>query len=74
MNHIGWDNMPDDDPRYQRTGQWVRRNSELAEGTIVDLEGNCLIINAPDIRAAPFKVHESKVTILEDHRASRGLR
>jgi hypothetical protein len=54
-----------------RTGQWVRRNGKLAEGTIVDLEGNCLIINAPDIRAVPFKIHESKVTILRDHRRWR---
>ena len=57
--------MPESDPKFLRTGQWTRRNGQLAEGTIIDREGTCLIINALDIRACPFKVAEDKVTLVK---------
>jgi len=59
--------MDESDPKYLRDGQWVRRNGQTAVGMIIDREGACLILNAPDTRAVPFKVPERLVTVLDRH-------
>jgi len=56
--------MPEEDPKYLRSCAWTRRNGEEAEGTVIDREGAYLIINAPDVRAVPFKVPERKVHVI----------
>lgn len=59
--------MREDDSRYMRQGQWTRRNGQLAEGTIIGREGKRLIIDAVDVRAVPFLVNETKVTLLGEN-------
>lgn len=57
------DTMTEDDPKYMCQCEWVRRNGKLGWGVVVGREGNCLVINALDIRAVPFIVREDKVTM-----------
>lgn len=58
--------MTEDDPKYLCECEWVRRNGKLGCGVVIGREGNCLNIDASgyaEIRAAPFKVREDKVTM-----------
>lgn len=58
----GWA-MNEDDPLYLRECEWVRRNGGTATGIVIGREGKCLIINALDVRATPFKVPGQRVKI-----------